>query len=159
MNAKLTQLLHFAKPSLNGRRVNAADAARQVATLFRADAERRGVRLELEAPAGDAAVHASEEAPNEILSNLVVNAIEAQPEGGRVRVGLANSGKHLDIFVEDDGPGISPMRGPRSFSRFSRRKPRAPASAWPSSPGASRKWVGRLRAKVRSRTGGERAFI
>jgi signal transduction histidine kinase len=118
MSAKLTQLLHFAKPSVNGRRVNVADAARQVAVLFRADAERRRVRLELEAPAGDATVHASEEALNEILSNLVVNAIEAQPEGGSVRVRLASSGKQLDIFVEDDGPGISPDARARIFQPF-----------------------------------------
>jgi signal transduction histidine kinase len=118
MSAKLTQLLHFAKPAVNGRRVNAADAARQVATLFRPDAERRRVRLELEVPAGDASVHASEEALNEILSNLVVNAIEAQPEGGRVRVRLAGGGGRLDIFVEDDGPGISPDARARIFQPF-----------------------------------------
>ena len=118
MNAKLTQLLHFAKPAVNGRRVNAADAARQVATLFRADAERRRVRLELEAPAGDASVLASEEALNEILSNLVVNAIEAQPEGGSVRVRLASGGNQLDIFVEDDGPGISPDARAKIFQPF-----------------------------------------
>jgi signal transduction histidine kinase len=115
MNAKLAQLLHFAKPSANGRRVNVADAARQVATLFRADAERRRVRLELEA---HASVHASEEALNEILSNLVVNAIEAQPEGGSVRVRLASGGNHLDIFVEDDGPGISPDTRAKIFQPF-----------------------------------------
>jgi signal transduction histidine kinase len=118
MNAKLTQLLHFAKPSVNGRRVNAADAARQVAVLFRADAERRRVQLELEAAADDAAVLASEEALNEILSNLVVNAIEAQPDGGRVRLRLASSASHLDIFVEDDGPGISPDARARIFQPF-----------------------------------------
>ena len=118
MNAKLTQLLHFAKPSPNGQRANAADAARQVAALFRADAERRRVRLELEVPANDAAVLASEEALNEILSNLVVNAIEAQPEGGSVRVRFAGSGRHLDIFVEDDGPGISADARAKIFQPF-----------------------------------------
>ena len=118
MSAKLTQLLHFAKPSPNGRRANAAETARQVAALFRADAERRRVRLELEVPAGDAAAHASEEALNEILSNLIVNAIEAQPEGGSVRVRLAGRGKHLDIFVEDDGPGISPDARAKIFQPF-----------------------------------------
>ncbi len=118
MSVKLTQLLHFAKPSANGQRLNVAHAARQVATLFRADAERRRVRLELEVPAGDAAVLASEEALNEILSNLVLNAIEAQPEGGCVRMRLASSGNHLDIFVEDDGPGISPDARAKIFQPF-----------------------------------------
>lgn len=118
MSAKLTQLLHFAKPSANGRRSIAADVAGQVVALFRRDAERRSVRLEFDAPDGDASVHASEEALNEILSNLVVNAIEAQPDGGRVRVKLARAGRHLDIFVEDDGPGIPPDTRAKIFQPF-----------------------------------------
>jgi signal transduction histidine kinase len=118
MGAKLTQLLHFAKPSVNGGRVSARAVAEQVAALFRQDAERRGVRLELEAPAADPSMQASEEALNEILSNLVVNAIEAQPDGGRVRVKLASNGKHLEILVEDDGPGISPEARAKIFQPF-----------------------------------------
>lgn len=118
MSAKLTQLLHFAKPAVSGRRVGAAGVAGQIVALFRPDAERRGVRLEFEAPTGDASVHASEEALNEILSNLVVNAIEAQTDGGRVRVQLARNGNHLDIFVEDDGPGISPDTRAKIFQPF-----------------------------------------
>jgi signal transduction histidine kinase len=118
MGAKLTQLLHFAKSSMNGQRVSAAAVAGQVAALFRPDAERRGVRLEFEAPAGDAWVHASEEALNEIVSNLVVNAIEAQPDGGLVRVRLASNGNHLGIFVEDDGPGISSDARTKIFQPF-----------------------------------------
>jgi signal transduction histidine kinase len=118
MSAKLTQLLHFAKPAVSGRRVAAAEVAGQVVALFRPDAERRGVRLELHAPGGDASGHASEEALNEILSNLVVNAIEAQPDGGRVSVRLASSGDRLDIFVEDDGPGIPPEARAKIFQPF-----------------------------------------
>ena len=118
MGAKLTELLHFAKPSVDGRRVGAVALAREAATLFRHDAERRNVQLEFEAPAEEAAVLASEEAFNEILSNLVVNAIEAQPNGGRVRVGLARNGDQLEIRVEDDGPGISPETRAKMFQPF-----------------------------------------
>jgi signal transduction histidine kinase len=118
MSAKLTQFLHFAKPSVNGRRAGAAEVAGQVAALFRQDAERRGVRLELDAAADAPPVRTSEEALSEILSNLVVNAIEAQPDGGRVRVQLASNGNHLDIFVEDDGPGISPDARAKIFQPF-----------------------------------------
>jgi signal transduction histidine kinase len=118
MSGKLTQLLQFAKPSVNGRRASAAAIAAQVGELFRQDAERRGVRLELDTAADDALVHVSEEAFNEILSNLVVNAMEAQPGGGCVRIQLASSGSHLNIFVEDDGPGISPEARARIFQPF-----------------------------------------
>jgi len=118
MSAKLAQLLHFAKPSASRGRVIAAAVAEEVATLFRPDAERRGVRIEVDARAGDACVLASEEALNEILSNLVVNAIEAQPDGGRVSVALASDGRHLDIRVEDDGPGMQPGVRDKIFQPF-----------------------------------------
>ncbi|MGB0035825.1 MAG: ATP-binding protein [Candidatus Acidiferrales bacterium] len=107
MSAKLTQLLRFAKPSVNGQRVAAVALAKQTAALFGRDAERRNVRLEFECPPDEISVLASEDALSEVLSNLIVNAIEAQPNGGRLRLTLARSADRLEIVVEDDGPGIS----------------------------------------------------
>jgi signal transduction histidine kinase len=118
MSAKLTQLLRFAKPSVNGQRIGAVAVARQIAALFGRDAERRNVRLEFEQPAEEVHVAASEEAFSEALSNLIVNAIEAQPEGGRVRVSLERHAEHLEIFVEDDGPGISAEARAKMFQPF-----------------------------------------
>ena len=118
MNAKLTQLLHFAKPSVNGQRVGAIGLAKQTAILFRHDAERRNVRLEFDQPPEEISVVASQDALSEILSNLIVNAIEAQPEGGRVRVGLARHDEQLEILVEDDGPGISQEVRAKIFQPF-----------------------------------------
>jgi signal transduction histidine kinase len=118
MSAKLTQLLRFAKPSINGQRVAAVALARETAVLFRHDAERRNVRLEFEAASEELTVLASEDALGEVLSNLIVNAIEAQPNGGRVRVSLARQGAQLQINVEDDGPGISDELRARMFQPF-----------------------------------------
>jgi two-component system, NtrC family, sensor histidine kinase HydH len=118
MNAKLTQLLYFAKPSLNGQRVGVIGLAKQAAVLFRHDAERRNVRLEFDHPQEEICVMAAEDALSEVLSNLIVNAIEAQPDGGRVRVGLARYGDRLEILVEDDGPGILPELRSKIFQPF-----------------------------------------
>jgi signal transduction histidine kinase len=107
MNAKLTQLLRYAKPSTNGQRVAAVALANQTAVLFRHDAEQRNVRLEFERPTSEIFALASEDGLSEVLSNLIVNALEAQPEGGRVRVSLSRSDGQLEIVVDDDGPGIS----------------------------------------------------
>ena len=85
MSAKLTQLLHYAKPTVHGERVAAVAVAAQTAWLFGRDAERRNVRLEFEKPTHEIMAQASEEALSEVLSNLIVNAMEAQPDGGRVR--------------------------------------------------------------------------
>ncbi len=118
MSAKLKQLLNFAKPSVNGQRVAAVTLAKQTATLFRHDAERRNVILEFDGPEEEVSVLASEEALSEVFSNLIVNAIEAQPDGGRVRIGLARNGDHLEIQVEDRGPGISAELRSRIFQPF-----------------------------------------
>jgi signal transduction histidine kinase len=107
MSAKLTQLLHYAKPTVHGERVAAVAVAAQTAWLFGRDAERRNVRLEFEKPTHEIMAQASEEALSEVLSNLIVNAMEAQPEGGRVRISMGRYDGRLDIVVDDDGPGIT----------------------------------------------------
>jgi signal transduction histidine kinase len=118
MSAKLTQLLRYAKPSTNGQRVAAVALANQTAVLFRHDAEQRNVRLEFERPTSEIFALASEDGLSEVLSNLIVNALEAQPEGGRVRVSLSRSDGHLEIVVDDDGPGISPELRAKIFQPY-----------------------------------------
>jgi signal transduction histidine kinase len=118
MSAKLTQLLHFAKPSLNVKCVDAVALATQTVALFRRVAERRNVNLKLICSVGKAAVLASEEAFNDVLSNLIVNAIEAQPNGGCVHVSLSRVNGQLEINIEDEGPGISADIRSKIFQPF-----------------------------------------
>ena len=123
MSAKLTQLLRYAKPSVNGERVGAVALARQTASLFGRDAESRSIRLEFDQPREEILVLASEEALSEVLSNLMVNAMEAQPKGGRIRVGLSKDAERLEIRVEDDGPGISQELRTKIFQPYFTTKP------------------------------------
>jgi signal transduction histidine kinase len=92
--------------------------ARQTAALFARDAERRNLLLEFDGPAEEILVLASEDALGEVLSNLIVNAIEAQPNGGRVRVGLMRERDRIEIRVEDDGPGISQEHRAKMFQPY-----------------------------------------
>jgi len=54
----------------------------------------------------------------QILGNLVGNAIKFTPEGGHVDVRLARSEQHAEITVTDTGQGISPAFLPQVFDRF-----------------------------------------
>ncbi len=65
----------------------------------------------------------------QVFTNLVVNAIQAQPSGGEVRVRIARStaappedasrlGPHAAVEIEDDGPGIAPEVLGRVFEPF-----------------------------------------
>ncbi len=159
MSAKLKQLLNFAKPSVNGQRVAAVALAKQTAALFRHDAERRNVILEFDGPEEEVSILASEEALSEVFSNLIVNAIEAQPDGGRVRVGLARSGDHLEIQWKIAAREFRRNCDRGFFSRSSRPRRRAPGWGLRSWRAAWMKWAARCRARVRSTEERERDFV
>jgi PAS domain S-box-containing protein len=55
----------------------------------------------------------------QIVWNLVSNAVKFTPPGGRVRVRATSCDEHLEIVVEDTGIGIAPEFLPRVFDRFS----------------------------------------
>jgi two-component system sensor histidine kinase CreC len=52
------------------------------------------------------------------LSNLLDNAIEFSPRGGRIGLRLARSGERLVLRVSDRGPGVPEFALPRVFERF-----------------------------------------
>lgn len=111
LSVKLNQLLQFSRPAVRGGSAAAScDAlavAREVGGVLRHEAERRGVALEVIVGGEGAKLAASGEAVSEILSNLVVNALEATQRGGHVKVsGEANAEGFL-YCVEDDGLGIA----------------------------------------------------
>ena len=54
----------------------------------------------------------------QVLLNLVINAIEAMPEGGELNLGTAIDTGWLRIGVRDTGPGISPDEAAKIFEPF-----------------------------------------
>jgi len=111
LSAKLNQLLQFSRPAVRAGSVDAScDAAaviEEVAGVLRHEAERRSVALELQLCADGAKAAAAAEAVSDIVSNLVVNALEATPRGGRVRVAAVANNGFCVLSVEDSGPGIA----------------------------------------------------
>lgn len=110
LSAKLNQLLQFSRPAVRrGEGVAHCDAAaviEEVAGVLSHEAERRGLKLRAEMRGVHVEVAVSAEALNDIVSNLVVNALEATPSGGRVSVNAVEESGNLCILVEDEGPGI-----------------------------------------------------
>jgi two-component system phosphate regulon sensor histidine kinase PhoR len=56
----------------------------------------------------------------QVLDNLVDNAIKYGRDEGRIRIWGERRGDRMVVFVEDDGPGIAPEHLPRLFERFYR---------------------------------------
>lgn len=85
---------------------------------FRARASGRSVLLENRTP--DLTIHADLGRLEQVLTNLLDNAIKYGASGGRVVIGAAASGKFAEIFVQDFGPGLSAEACDRVFERFYR---------------------------------------
>jgi two-component system, NtrC family, sensor histidine kinase HydH len=110
LSAKLNQLLQFSRPAVRGGTVSAICDPRvvqeEVSGVLRHEAERRGVALDVEVAGDGVKLAAAPEAVSDILSNLVVNALEATPRGGRVTLSGHANGTGFLFAVEDDGPGV-----------------------------------------------------
>src|SRR5437016_449464 len=110
LSTKLNQLLQFSRPAVRGGSVAGNCEARvvveEVAGVLSHEAEKRGVKLQMKVSGNNAKVVATAEALHDILSNLVVNALEATPRGGRVVVAADSNDGECVLAVEDDGPGI-----------------------------------------------------
>jgi len=128
LSTKLNQLLQFSRPGMRagsgGERCSLTRVAENVVNVLRHEAENRGVALELRPAMAEMWVEASAEVANDILSNLVLNAIEATPSGGHVRIALQGAGAECQVTVEDDGPGIPPELREKVLQPFFTTKPR-----------------------------------
>jgi two-component system phosphate regulon sensor histidine kinase PhoR len=67
-------------------------------------------------------VQADPKSMEEIFNNLISNAVNYSPDGGKVRVTARGLGEYLEIKVEDTGVGISPDELPKIFDKFYRVK-------------------------------------
>jgi signal transduction histidine kinase len=89
--------------------------------IFRAQAAAEGVRLELDLADGLPPVEANASALEQILTNLLVNALDAAPRDSgviRVSTGPGPDGASVLLRVADNGPGIAPEHLGRIFDPF-----------------------------------------
>jgi len=111
LSARLNQLLQFSRPGTpaSGGRQNCdlSQVLETVRNVLRHAAEERRITVQIAHANGESRASIGEEAANDILSNVVLNAIEAAPDGGCVGLSLQSGEKFCTVCVQDDGPGIA----------------------------------------------------
>ena len=88
-----------------------------------AQAERQGVRLEHEDDDSPTPVAVDPARVQRVLANLVQNALQHTPAGGRVTVRARSDGAMVEVEVADTGAGIAAHALPHVFERFYRADP------------------------------------
>ncbi|MDB5325271.1 MAG: Sensory transduction protein kinase 2 [Phycisphaerales bacterium] len=107
------------KLSLSRSPVDLAVLLRDVERICEADAQAKQIRVRSIVPAGTRMVHADPARLQQILWNLLKNAIKFTPTSGQVTINLSDGPKGvLKVDVMDTGIGIAPETLPRVFNAF-----------------------------------------
>jgi len=106
------------KLRLDLQAINLLTAAHSAMDTLRPAAAEKGVELIMEPWSGPAVMSGDVERLQQVIWNLVANAIKFSPTGGQVRVGLSAVGNEFRLDVIDDGQGITPEFLPYIFERF-----------------------------------------
>jgi signal transduction histidine kinase len=129
--AIIRQLLDFSRrrgPSLGP--VDLRPIAARTIELLGTLARKRSVTLAVESPAAALSARVDPGQIQQVLTNLVVNGLQAMPEGGTLTIRLDRrhatppadvggpSGEFATVTVEDHGAGIAPENLPRVFEPF-----------------------------------------
>ncbi len=97
--------------------VNLAGVAREAAETLRPAWAARGQDVQVEAAEGVTA-RGERFLLVQAAVNLLQNAVEFAPNGGRVAVRVSRDGAHAELTVEDDGPGVPVYAVAQVFERF-----------------------------------------
>lgn len=93
--------------------------AQDVAREFRTFASAKSQSITVEGPSG-LSLNGDRILLAEVLQNLVVNAVKFGPPGQRIRIRLTPASEHLEVRVDDEGPGLQPEDVKRLFEPFFR---------------------------------------
>lgn len=83
------------------------EAADMCASMLALQAEAKALNLTVEVAVGTGEIKADRRAVQQMLINLVSNAVKFTPDGGRVEIGAKRLGSRLHFWVSDTGIGIA----------------------------------------------------
>ena len=128
LEAIVTRVLGFAQaPSSLHSRWSLAEIVADTLVLVRLKLAQHKVAVRFEAPARPLFVEAHKGQLQQVLLNLLINAMHAMPDGGTITLGLSaedRPGAHLArLDIADTGTGVDPAIRERIFDSFLSSRP------------------------------------
>jgi two-component system sensor histidine kinase/response regulator len=101
-------------------RTGLADAASRVVWRYQEAARRKRLQIETDFPAEDSTVFADSSALDQVLDNLLSNALKFSPPGKNIYVSVRQANHHVECVIRDEGPGFTEADKARMFRRYGR---------------------------------------
>lgn len=111
-----TRQLHFEKKS-----VNLAHLSQHTMDMFSAEAREKRISLSIEHGNGNYTADLDPQRMEQVIGNLVGNALRYIPDGGKIWLTLEETSDLVRLSVSDNGPGVAEDELPFLFDRFWRK--------------------------------------
>jgi signal transduction histidine kinase len=117
LNNILTNMLFFAKPQKPSLMdIKLAQAIEDSVSMLVPLIQIRGIHLSTDL--NDAVVKSDSELMKQVFMNIILNAVQAMPDGGNLRIVTAETDEHFTASVIDDGEGVDPQYIEKIFDPF-----------------------------------------
>ena len=125
LQSRLNELLDMAKMETVGfiltfELIDIRPLLRNVVSEFKPVAREKGQSLNLDVPPSVPMVNGDREHLDQVLLNLISNAMKFSGEGTKIRVKLRQKGADLVVSIKDNGPGITEEEQMRIFTPYYR---------------------------------------
>jgi signal transduction histidine kinase len=119
--ARFSDFSKMPKPELEY--IDAKDVIERVRSLYEttgatADPNQQPIHFELDLSPEPMPLHVDPELLHRALSNLVLNAMDAMPDGGTLTLAAKPLDTHIEIRVSDTGEGLTPEECERLFTPY-----------------------------------------
>ena len=119
LNTTLSDLLNFARPrEPEIAPCDLVDLVRRILALVRSDAQKHHIEVVEELPADLPAIKADATQIQQAVLNLLLNAIQAMPDGGTLTVRVAAEMARMRLTIQDTGGGIPADIREKIFAPF-----------------------------------------
>jgi signal transduction histidine kinase len=120
LDEMLQGLLRFTRPEeLNLQPSSLRAIVEAIMPIVRAEAKKTGVDVQVDCPPDLPLLRADPAMLQQALQNLALNACQAMPGGGRLRIaGRAIRDRLVEVVVEDSGAGIAPEHLDKIFNLY-----------------------------------------
>ncbi len=78
------------------------------------------LKITVQRPIPEVNIKADSSRISQVMDNLIENAKRYIQNNGHIVIGATSSNSYLEVFIKDNGPGISPEDLPHIFERFYR---------------------------------------